>query len=738
VHSELPLLDIVLLGVGHTNAHILNMWRMNPLANARLTCISDFGMASYSGMLPGTLAGQYEPSEMQIDLVRLCAAAGARLIQTEVTGLDVKQRKLLFAERPPLAFDAMSIGVGSQPTEVPGEDIHVMRIKPMQSFLPRLDTRLESLSRQVTDRPWRIAVVGGGAGGFEVACCLPRHVQQRHASAEIELTLVDQGHEILKGMPSRTRAMARQELNRQGIQLSLGQEITEVGSEGQLQLADGHELETDLVLWATSARAPEILGLLDLPKDERGFLLIRSTLQSTAADSIYAVGDTGTLQQHPTAKSGVYAVRQGPVLWENLQRQLKNQPLVEWHPQKSFLTLLNTGDDRAILTYKGLGVHARWCLKLKDTIDRRFMAKYQDYSPAMAKPSRQQPVDSKMRCGGCGGKLPADILARVLNKMDNPSSSRVLLGLEQPDDIAVIKNSPQTQTAVTVDFFTTFLDDPHLLGQVAAQNAMSDLYASAAEPQAAVAMVTVPHGPARSQEQFLLEVLDGALRALRPAGVPIVGGHTIEGEQATVGFTIFGDIFLEENSGQQLASKGGLQPGDQLVLTKPLGTGILLAAQQRALCRAEWMDKLVESMTASNRNPGLAVRDMGIRAVTDVTGFGLAGHLWEMLCASHVSAELSLATLPLLAGAVELASRGVESTLAPSNRQVEPHLRAAEETRSSGAYATLFDPQTSGGLLLGVPQDVLTALVERLGDSATVIGHVVERVADAATILVRP
>jgi len=135
VLNELPQFEIVLLGVGHTNAHVLRMWRMHPLRNARLTCISNFGAATYSGMLPGTLAGQYVPAEMEIDLVRLCVAAGARLIQAEVTGLDVAQRQLLFAERPPLAFDALSIGVGSQPAEVPGEDVHVLRMKPMQLFL---------------------------------------------------------------------------------------------------------------------------------------------------------------------------------------------------------------------------------------------------------------------------------------------------------------------------------------------------------------------------------------------------------------------------------------------------------------------------------------------------------------------------------------------------------------------------------------------------------------------------
>lgn len=721
MRSELPQNDIVLLGVGHTNSHVLKMWRMNPITNARLTCISNFGVATYSGMLPGTLAGQYTPDEMQIDLVRLCAAAGARLIQDEVTGLDVANQRLLFAERPPLPFDALSIGVGSQPAEVPGEDIHVLRIKPMQSFLRRLDTRLDLLAQHVTDRPWRIAIVGGGAGGFEIACCLPRHIKQRYPAANSTLTLVDRSDDILKSMPSRTRALARQELKRLNIELDLGRQIVNVNGDGNLQFPDGSELEADLVLWATSARAPEILSQFDLPKDDRGFLLIRDTLQSTANDAIFAVGDAGTLDQQPTAKAGVYAVRQGPVLWENLQRQIAGHSLNSWQPQRSFLTLLSTGDDRAILTYKGMSVHAGWCWKFKDWIDRRFMKMYQNYEPRMAMPAPPATTKAKMYCGGCGSKVPAGMLSRVLKQLDNPTSHRVLLGLNQPDDVAVVA-TPEQQVAVTTDFFTTFLDDPWLLGQVAAQNALSDLYASGSVPQAALAMVTIPHGPAQQQEQFLLELLSGALQVLRPARVPIVGGHTIEGEQPTIGFTLLGDL-----GEQQLASKDRLRAGDLLILTKPLGTGILLAAHQQAMCSADSMNALLQSMLASNQQAASVALDLGCRAMTDVTGFGLAGHLYEMLKASQLSASLSLTSLPLLPGVVELASDGIESSLAPGNREVERNFVATQTSHQNDArYAALFDPQTSGGLLLGVSPDLIPELQEQLGNSAIVIGKVIE------------
>lgn len=736
MQNALPLFSLVMLGIGHTNAHVLKMWRMQPLPNARLICVSNYPIATYSGMLPGTLAGQYEPAEMEIDLVRLCAAAGARLIQANVTGVDVANQNLQFADRPPIPFDALSIGVGSRPAKVPGDESRVLQIKPMQLFRQRLAERLQTLAHR-SDTPIRIVVAGGGAGGFEIACCLPEYIRQHHPTVKAELTIVDRGHEILKSMPSRTRTLARRELDRQGIRVLHGQEITNVGSDGRLEFSDGGVLEADLILWSISARASKILDTIDLPKDPRGFLVTRKTLQSTAADSIFAVGDTGTLEHHRLAKAGVYAVRQGPILWENFQRRLARRPMLEWQPQKSFLTLLNTGDGRAIVTYKGISLHARWCWKLKDSIDRGFMQKYQDYKMAMHRSVAESPAETKMHCGGCGSKLGADTLSRVLDALDNPSSSRVLVGLGHADDVAVVKNLSDSHstrhTAVTTDFFTAFLDDPFLVGQIAALNALSDLYASGSDPFAALAMVTVPYGLPKQQEQFLREILEGALQVFRPANVPIVGGHTIEGEQATIGFTVLGDI-----DEQQLATKASLQPGDQLVLTKSLGTGILLAAHKQALCQAAWMDAAVSSMLVSNRDASLAARDLGIRAITDITGFGLAGHLLEMLRASNVSAEISLASLPVLAGATELIQQGIESTLAADNRHAERLVKMANENLRSGDYAALFDPQTSGGLLLGVPERLIESLRQRLPDSVMVIGKIIEPKGDAGTIHVLP
>jgi selenide, water dikinase len=721
MNSKLPRYDIVLIGAGHTNAHVLRMWRMDALRDARLTCISDFPIATYSGMLPGTLAGLYSPERMQIDLVRLCAASGARLIRAEVTGLDLPHRQVLLRDRPPVPFDVLSVGIGSVPQLPPsGEaDPMLLTIKPMQTFLERLDCRLAAIKQAAINRPWRIAVVGAGAGGVEIAFCLPSHLKRFDPGCRYELALIDAGPEILSGTDRGLIRLARRELDARGVELLLGHAVRDA-RDGQLMLADGGARPFDLAIWATGAVAPPLLGRLGLPTDEKGFLLTRPTLQTVADAPVFVVGDSGTSLQRPTPKAGVFAVRQGPVLWENLKRTLRREPPIEYAAQRGFLRLLASGDSRAILAYKGLSFHAAWCWKLKNYIDSRFMAKYQDYSLRMMADEGDREPASPMQCAGCGGKLAGAVLTRALERLAIPRTRQVLVGLDRADDAAIVELGGGA-VATTVDFFAPFADDPHLVGRVAALNAASDLFAVGSRPAAALAMLAVQAGPETQQERYVYELLAGAQREFEQMGATLVGGHTIESPRPIVGFSL---IAAADDSP---TLKGGLQVDDHLVLTKPLGSGILLAAHMRAECRAEWYVTLERVLLASNEHAARCAHDLRLAGITDITGFGLAGHLFEMLRASGVSAEIWLSELPLLPGARQLLAAGVESTLAPANRHVEARIDVDRETRAMAEYPILFDPQTSGGLLMGVARGDSDRLLQMLGQGASG-AHVVGRV----------
>ena len=750
MQSTLPQHDIVLLGVGHTNSHVLRMWKMQPMPGARLTCVSNYPVATYSGMLPGVLAGLYPPERMEVDLVRLCAAAGARLIVGDVTGLDVQKRELLIADRPPLPFDVLSIGLGSVPnrTGLMEADDSLLEVKPMQTFLPRLEQRLQLLAsggNQPPDTfekklsltpkpdpnplpsPLRITIVGGGAGGVELAFCLPMRVRSVLGNAPFSITLIDSGDKLLKGSSAGLVRRVERDFAERSVKVLLGRRVTQV-KHGSAILDNGETIPGDLVLWVTSAAPPPLIKDFDLPKDDRGFLLTARTLQSTRGDPIFVVGDTGTIEGEKLPKAGVYAVREGPVLWENLQRILSKEPLRDYKPQRGFLKLLNRGDGTALGEYQGFSMEGKWVWRLKDRIDGKFMDMYQEYSPGMLAneppglPQRSADGRPQMRCAGCGGKVGASILSRALARLDIPRNEHVLLGLDAPDDAALILPTPGRAIAATVDFFQAPLDDPYLVGRMAALHAASDVLAKGARPIAALAMATIPPGPERKQEQLLYELLAGGLRELNSMGATLAGGHTIEGSNITIGFTI-----LAEQPSDSVRTKGKLRKGDVLILTKPLGVGVLLAAHMQAKCKAEWFGPLMETMLQSNAPAAALFDEFAVAAATDITGFGLAGHLLEMLRPANLAAELFWENIQLLPGTGELLAEGLESALAPANRQVESEVDDGPALCLLPAYSVIFDPQTCGGLLVGVAENRAAAFINRLGDlqfSAAVIGRI--------------
>jgi len=643
MHKRLGRNTVVLLGVGHTNAHVLRMWKMKPLENAQLVCISNFPTATYSGMLPGVLAGQYDVDAMEIDLVRLCASAGARLIIGEVTAVDHAKKEIQFRDRPALAFDALSIGIGSRPTFAGvkiADDNPLVAVKPMQTFLERLKTKLADASQSATSsKTPRIVVVGGGIGSIEIAFCLHRRINDDPESlglsannsggAIAEMSLVTGGQRVGAGLLPATQDKVIELFGERGITAVEGSRVSEINRD-HLLLVNGKRVDADVVIWATSAVAPELLGKLGLETDDKGFLSTRPTLQTVTSDRIFAVGDTGTIVDANLAKAGVFAVRQGPVLWDNIQRLIAERKLVDYVPQSGFLKLINTADKKSIAEFKGKTIYSSWSWKLKDRIDVKFMKKYQDYT--LMEMDHSPPVlpDEIMRCLGCGGKIGSQLLSQVLSELEVPPHDDVLIGLETPDDAAVIRTYDDRVT-VTTDFFASPFDDPYLVGRIALLNSASDCCVMGAQPTGGLAIVQLPLGHVRAQGQVMRELMAGGVEELKKMNATIVGGHSIEGPRITIGYTILGRQLVDPKT------KGMLQTGDLLVMTKSIGTGVLLAALMQGKLPGSAYQPLVTAMLQSNYIALRLIQEFEISGITDVTGFGLAGHLAEMLKASNRS-----------------------------------------------------------------------------------------------------
>ncbi len=688
---------------------------MAPLPGVRLTVVLDRPVSVYSGMVPGVVSGQYTPAEAEIDAWTLARRADARIIDAPAIGLDLDAQRVRLDARPPLPFDAVSLDVGSTVAglETPGVRAHAIPTRPIGRFLERIAATLADAHRYGA-RPPRILVVGGGAGGIELAFTL-----QKRTGGEI--TLLDAGGEILPGWTPRLAALVHTSASRRGIRIRTGVSVVSV-ERTRVLLAGGEAVPCDLVVWVTGAAAWPWLRETGLPTDERGFVRVGPTLQVEGHPAVFGAGDCVALAGHPgLGKAGVYAVRQGPVLSDNLRAYLDNTPLRPYRPQAGFLTLLNLGDGSAIGARGRMAFSGAWVWRWKDRIDRAFMEKFQVLTrtdtPAAAFPAMGS---ADMVCGGCAAKVGADELTRALGRLGVRDDPSVELGLDQPDDAAIVRTPGGERIGLTIDAFTAFCKDPWIVGRVAAVNAINDLYAKGMTPRWALAIVGIPDEGPRAVEDTLFQVMHGARTTLDSLGVTLVGGHTLRTTELQVGFSVTGVVT------GPVRRISGLRAGDALVLTRALGSGVVLYANQAGRARGSWMRAAVARMVRSHQGASRIAADFDCQAATDVTGFGLAGHLLEMAEASACCAVLSLGALPLLPGVTSLLRQGVRSTFHDQNATVKRRMRgpALADPRAD----VLYDPQTAGGLLFAIAAsratDVVTAL-HRIGElDAAVIGHV--------------
>lgn len=741
--TDQPVLqDIVLVGGGHSHVGVLRRFAMKPLPGVRLTLICRDTHTPYSGMLPGYIAGHYSYDDVHIDLSRLAEFAGARFYRDEVIGIDRERQRVICREHPEVPYDLLSINIGSSPRtgDVSGARDHAIPVKPVTGFNQywlRLLARMES-----HEGPLAIAVVGAGAAGVEMSLAmqyrLRKELKQRNRDPEqLQFHLFDAAPQILPTHNARVRRLFDRILRERDIQLHMGEAVVQVDA-GALHTDSGRTYPVNEVIWVTRAGGPAWLEDTGLALDEGRFIRVRDTLQTETDDRILAAGDIANVINYPREKAGVFAVRQGPPLADNLRRLATGRKPRRFRPQKRWLALISTGDQYAAASRGGLELHGSWVWRWKDWIDRRFMRKFSDLPPmpeaakapdtAAARSSEDASAAlsaAVMRCGGCGAKVGSTVLARALANIHPRQREDVLVGLHAPDDAAVLRVPPGKAVVHTVDFFRAFISDPWVFGRVAANHCLGDIYAMGAEAQSATAIATVPWGLEDKVEDTLFQMMSGAVGILDDAGCALVGGHTGEGRELALGFAVNGLIDPD-----QVLGKGGLQPGDCLVLTKPIGTGTLLAAHARLAARGRWIDTALVSMMNSSRLAADCLRRHCVRACTDVTGFGLVGHLLEMTRASGVEAELQLSAIPVLPGAEETVAAGILSSLQPANIRLRRVIRDHEQWRSHPRYPLLFDPQTAGGLLAGVPAENAAACVSELRalgyPDTSIIGRVLE------------
>jgi selenide,water dikinase len=374
---------VVLIGAGHTHLLLVHWWGRRPIPGVDLILINAFDRFAYSGMVPGAIAGLYPFADVLVDLPALCERCRVTLVVDRVVRLNSACQTIDLAHQPPLSFDVASVNIGSVPSAEFLCQTHRMLVglKPLATLGPRLEGRLRELLTQHREAGrtdlMPVAIVGGGAAGVELALCLDERAYR--AQWPLELMIVEGGGDVLPGHSRSARRRVRRLLKQRGIEVYFGRRVVGCHEEGPsaLVLDDGSPLLCELALWATGTAPPRVLEQYDLPKTPRGFLAVNPTLQSTAEVPVFAAGDVADVFGRPVPKAGVYAVREAKILWNNLHRLLAGQPLLEYHPQRSFLSLMTCGDGTALLDYHGFACRSRWAWWLKCWIDRRFVRQFQ-------------------------------------------------------------------------------------------------------------------------------------------------------------------------------------------------------------------------------------------------------------------------------------------------------------------------------------------------------------------------
>ena len=374
-------MELVLVGGGHSHLAVLKYFGEHPVRDVRLTLISRGVDTPYSGMLPGLIAGHYTYADAHVDLRRLSAFAGAQAIFDEAVALDPVGRVVQCASGRAVAYDRLSINIGSTPNaSVPGAEEHTIAVKPIDRFLPKWDALCARIL--ASDGSRAIAVVGGGAGGIELLLSAQYRLRALLAARgetadRLTFHLFASSPTILPTHNARARGAFERILARRGVRVHTTSAIVRV-EPGRLQTANGATHATDEILWTTEARAASWLRASGLATDAHGFVSVSPTLQSTSHADVFAAGDVASLVGTPLPKSGVYAVREGEALAPNLRRALAGEPLRPYEPQRRVLSLISTGDRFAVGSRGPLAVQGRWVWRWKDAIDRRFMRKYQE------------------------------------------------------------------------------------------------------------------------------------------------------------------------------------------------------------------------------------------------------------------------------------------------------------------------------------------------------------------------
>ena len=709
---------LVLAGGGHSHALVLRRWAMNPKLKpaGMITLVNKASTTIYSGMFPGVLAGKYKIDEIIIDLRNLASKAGVSFVMAEIEGIEIKEKKLLLKGRPEIEYSSLSLNIGTKTNLnsknlIRGDKDLAVTIKPFSEsykFIVDQDVYKDDSSA----KPF--VIIGGGFAGIEIAFSLRKRWPKRSI-----LLKVNPGRKINKNLLKNLNAL-------------------------NIKIIQKNPSILYPKLICTGNKSFNWIKASGLPVNEDGRVLTESTFQVLNYPELFAVGDCGVINNHPRPSSGVWAVRSAKPLAKNLEYISQGQEPMVWKPQRKAIQILDINlrekESKAFISWGEFIVGPFKILsRLKEQIDKKFISKFY-----IIKNNSSEMLSRKkmIKCNGCAAKLAFSPLNSALKKLDLIESSK-----DDSIDVGIL-NSSKTLIQ-SVDGFPSLISDPWLNGRILAFHSSSDIWACGGSVISAQSVVNLPSLSNHLQQELLFQVLEGINSALTIQGAKLIGGHTLESRKMSEEpFSLGIESSLTVNGivddKKYFWSKGGMKKGDQILISRSLGTGIIFSAFMNGHVKPYILDSVLEEMNKSqhdivnyiNHLTNLNPHQKIVNACTDITGFGLLGHLSEMLDSTNrdqlkmnlepLKIILEIDNIPIYDGVKELLDIGFESTLTPSNKIFLKNIDGDKDLRielvSSNFVSNvkfyntmlkiLLDPQTCGPLVISCSSIYSEKLIE--------------------------
>ncbi len=692
--------DLVLIGGGHSHLSVIMELSKKPLKGNRITLISNEIDTPYSGMIPGFIEGIYSWRESHIDLYKLCIKLNIRFIHSEVTKISAIKKEIYLKGRPKLKFDVLSInsGIESNYKEIEGAQRNCVPVKPISKLANNFLKEIKNFNS--------IAFIGGGAGSVELALALKKRLKD--TKNNFEITIVSGKNGILSSFPDKTKKFSLNALRTANIKLINNKEVVKVKKD-KLIMSDGSFLNVEKSILSTNAMAPKWIEKSDLELNEEGFVVVNNAFQ-TNHKFIFAAGDIVDFNEENLKKTGVFAVRSGKPLAKSIRNYILNKKNFTYKFNKHYLSLIGLSNGLAIASKYNFSYSTKLNFYLKKYIDQRFIKKFNELNHNQISRIKKIFVSyiyktfkinniyknndiNQMQCKGCAAKVP-------LNALKNTLSKKII---STSEDATPINNYPNLFQSV--DMINAIISDPYVLGKIAANHAISDIISVNSKIISTMMILQLPLSKSIINSRDLEQVLSGANKIFESYNCSIDGGHTMIGkdQDPVIGFAITGE--QKEPLNFKNINRN-IKVNDILILTNKIGTGIVFAGINNDLIDSYFQIEVIKQMEDGNIAFGNITEKLKILSMTDITGFGLANHLLNLIKRDNGKTGLTIfpKKIPTFKGVEKAIKKGVKSSLFDNNYLIAKENIVYSRNEDS-IDEILYDPQTVGGLAFIIPKE---------------------------------